>query len=314
MIRILTSKEKESEKSIFWIDVIDPSTQELEELALKYQLHKTSLIDCLDPLHLPKYEEVIDTHFMILRHADPLMEKSSTADTVCELTRKIAFFVLPQGLITVHRSQQKFIDLIFDKWQSYPSTELQQTSKLINQLMKAVILSYQPALEWVDQEFLKLETQVLTHIRQSELLKQLYFLKGRVSVYKKMLLSSLNAISQIDITHLKTSPYFQDLKEEGERQYFRADEMLEDMNSLLQTQLAIASHKTNEVIRVLTLFSVFFLPLTFIVGVYGMNFEYMPELHWKLGYPAILALMLMVTTIILLWFNHKGWWSHSENH
>jgi magnesium transporter len=72
-------------------------------------------------------------------------------------------------------------------------------------------------------------------------------------------------------------------------------------------QLALASHRTNEVVRVLTVFSVFFLPLTFIVGVYGMNFRYMPELTQRWGYPAVLAFMGLVTLMIYLWFHRRGW-------
>jgi magnesium transporter len=86
-----------------------------------------------------------------------------------------------------------------------------------------------------------------------------------------------------------------------------ADELVEDVNNLLSIQLALASHRTNEVVRVLTVFSVFFLPLTFIVGVYGMNFKYMPELSERWGYPAVLAGMAVVTVAIYIWFRRRGW-------
>jgi magnesium transporter len=89
--------------------------------------------------------------------------------------------------------------------------------------------------------------------------------------------------------------------------HFYADELLEDVNNLLSIQLALASHRTNEVVRVLTVFSVFFLPLTFIVGVYGMNFQYMPELHKRWGYPAVLVGMGLLTLVIYLWFRKRGW-------
>jgi magnesium transporter len=89
--------------------------------------------------------------------------------------------------------------------------------------------------------------------------------------------------------------------------HFYADELLEDVNNLLSIQLALASHRTNEVVRVLTVFSVFFLPLTFIVGIYGMNFRYMPELQERWGYPAAMAGMGFVTLMIYLWFRRRGW-------
>jgi magnesium transporter len=83
--------------------------------------------------------------------------------------------------------------------------------------------------------------------------------------------------------------------------------MLDDANTLLTIQLSLASHRTGEVMRVLTVFSVFFLPLTFVVGVYGMNFEFMPELHTRWGYPIVLAAMALVTLTIYLWFRRNGW-------
>ncbi|HEX5962233.1 MAG TPA: CorA family divalent cation transporter, partial [Gemmatimonadales bacterium] len=93
----------------------------------------------------------------------------------------------------------------------------------------------------------------------------------------------------------------------AESMYSYAEELVEDVNNLLSIQLALASHRTNEVVRVLTVFSVFFLPLTFIVGIYGMNFEFMPELRKHWGYPAVLAGMGLVTLIIYLWFRRRGW-------
>jgi magnesium transporter len=71
--------------------------------------------------------------------------------------------------------------------------------------------------------------------------------------------------------------------------------------------LSLSSQRTNEAMRVLTVFSAFFLPLTFIAGVYGMNFEYMPELTWKLGYPGAMAAMVLISVGIYFWFKRKGW-------
>jgi magnesium transporter len=71
--------------------------------------------------------------------------------------------------------------------------------------------------------------------------------------------------------------------------------------------MSFAAQKTNEVVRVLTVFSVFFMPLTFIVGIYGMNFDFMPELKEKWGYPAALIFMAAVTAIIYFWFKRKKW-------
>jgi len=99
----------------------------------------------------------------------------------------------------------------------------------------------------------------------------------------------------------------QDLRENAESMHFYADEMLEEVNNLLQMQLSIAAHRTNDVMRILTVFSAFFLPLTFIVGVYGMNFQHMPELPLVWGYPLVWGIMLSVVAGIWLWFRRRGW-------
>lgn len=79
------------------------------------------------------------------------------------------------------------------------------------------------------------------------------------------------------------------------------------MTNLLKIYLSLSAQRTNEVMRMLTIFSAFFLPLTFIAGIYGLNFEFMPELGWKAGYPAVLFLMVVVAGRIYVWFRRKGW-------
>jgi magnesium transporter len=81
----------------------------------------------------------------------------------------------------------------------------------------------------------------------------------------------------------------------------------EDINNLMNIYLSISSQRNNEVMRTLTMFTAFFLPTTFIVGLYGMNFEHMPELKHPAGYPVVIGLMILVTMVIYLWFKRKGW-------
>jgi magnesium transporter len=83
--------------------------------------------------------------------------------------------------------------------------------------------------------------------------------------------------------------------------------VLEDVNNLLNISVAFAAQRTGEVMRILTVFSVFFMPLTFIVGIYGMNFEFMPELKERWAYPAVLILMAIVAGFIFWWFRKKKW-------
>ena len=79
------------------------------------------------------------------------------------------------------------------------------------------------------------------------------------------------------------------------------------INGMLEISLSSASNRLNEVMKVLTVFATIFIPLTFLVGVYGMNFDYMPELRWKWSYPILWLLFFLIPAVLLLWFRRKKW-------
>jgi magnesium transporter len=138
------------------------------------------------------------------------------------------------------------------------------------------------------------------------MLKGLYFLKRKTAVVRRVLLLSFDIIDQIDAGE-NSNAYTRDLRDLYIKQQNVFDAISENTNHLLNIYFSIASQKTNETIHVLTIFFVFFLPLTFIVGIYGMNFEFMPELRWEAGYPGVYVIMLLVTLSIYIWFKKKKW-------
>jgi magnesium transporter len=85
----------------------------------------------------------------------------------------------------------------------------------------------------------------------------------------------------------------------------RAEEIIDDSNALFNAYMSFSTRKNNEVIKLLTIFSAFFLPLTFIVGVYGMNFRFMPEINWVYGYYFSWVVMVTVSVVIYFWFKRK---------
>jgi len=106
----------------------------------------------------------------------------------------------------------------------------------------------------------------------------------------------------------------QSVKDAGGALYFFADEMAESITSLLNLHLSMsmhrtteASYRTGEIVRILTIFSIFLLPLNVITGIYGMNFDHMPELRFHFGYPAALAIMVSTLLVIFWWLSRKGW-------
>jgi len=131
--------------------------------------------------------------------------------------------------------------------------------------------------------------------------------RRRVGLVKRMLAHTVNAFVKIPTPGDASSVLLQDIRENLDAMFTWADELLEELDTLLSLQLGLASHRTNQTMRMLTVVSAFFLPLTFIVGVYGMNFRHMPELDQPWGYPAALLLCLGVAAGIGIWFRRQGW-------
>ena len=287
-----------------WIDVVAPEPAELAELAAQHGLPATALEDCLDPEHLPKYERFGDASFLILRVVD--VAAGDSASTVQELTRKIALFVKPDMGLTIHRVELPAVAAVRARFGA-GSAEACGPLVLTSALMNAALDSYDRPLQDISDQLDALEEDLIRPDRPNPPLNRIHRLKRRAGLIKRLLWLTQGVIQRMTPTGERMQPLHQDLKENAESYTFWADQLHEDLHNLLGMHVAMASHRTNEVMRVLTVFSAFFLPLTFIVGVYGMNFVHMPELTRRWGYPAVLAGMAIVCLAIFVWFRRRGW-------
>jgi magnesium transporter len=288
-----------------WIDVYEPSLEELLELARRYGLHETSVEDCLDPEHLPKHERIGETTFLILRVFDS--QSSERSSNVQELTRKIALFLRHDLAITIHRVDLPLTQDLRRRFAGQGAEATCTSLELLSGLVRGALASYEKPLNAAEESVDRFEETLFRPDAETPSLPRIHFLKRRVSLMKRMLWHTVGIIQRLTPTGERTQPVYQDLRENAESYHFWADELLEEVNNLLGIHVAMASHRTNEVMRVLTVFSAFFLPLTFLVGVYGMNFDWMPELRVRWGYPAVLGLMMAVSLVIFLWFRRRGW-------
>jgi magnesium transporter len=295
-----------------WLDLVHPGREELADVARRYALHATSVQDCLDPEHLPKYERIRGTTFLIVRAIDANAARDCAS--VQEMTRKVAVFYGPDFLITIHRTEQPFLQQLEEEYRGR-AAEHHGTGEaahlllphLLSDLINGAIATYEKPLEEAETALDAFERTVFGEHELTNLLRGIYQQKRRVALMKRMLRHTLDVIQKIVPASEPSAPLYQDLQENAQSMHFYADELLDDVNNLLSMHIALAAHRTNEVVRVLTIFSVFFLPLTFIVGVYGMNFRFMPELQHPWGYPVVLGAMGIVTLAIYLWFRSRGW-------
>jgi magnesium transporter len=291
-----------------WLDLVEPSREELQLVAGEYGLPQAAVQDCLDPEHLPKFERFDGATFVILRAFDE--QCPGDAETVQGLSRKVALFWRGDVLLSIHRKDQPYFGAVMKSWQERPpgcedGTSL--VSHLLADITSAVVMSYEPPLAESESRLDRFESSVLRPRQAAPMIQDMYLIKRRVTLTKRLLWHTLSIIQRLPQGDGRHGSLFQNLREDAESMHFYADELLDDVNNLLNMQLSLAAHRTNEVVQLLTIFSAFFLPLTFIVGVYGMNFHHMPELDHPLGYPGVWLTMLGVSLSIAVWFRRRGW-------
>jgi len=298
----MTTILKEKHGSGFtWIDLAQPEKTELQEIALKYGLHQTLVEDSLQPAHLPKYEQNDAMQFVILRAYAGNIDKK--ADSIQEVTDKIAIFIKSDVIITIHRTDYNFLGLIKDNY--VDTNQCSSPYEILQHIMEYVLATYEKPLATIIADIDDFEPRIFLQQSTKGMLKTFYYLKRRAAAIDRVLELTRSILDSL--SKQMSAPELNDLKDSFVKLKTMSGHIQESLTSLLNIYISLNSQRAGEVMRVLTLFSAFFMPLTFIVGIYGMNFQHMPELKWPLGYPAVLAVMTAVTLVIYIWFKRKGW-------
>jgi magnesium transporter len=186
---------------------------------------------------------------------------------------------------------------------------------LAHAILDCAVDRYMPVIDELDAEIEQLENDVIDHAGtrrgRSVLLRILAFKRRlqelrRMSIHQREILLRLSR-GELDEIPADALPFYRDVYDHFLRINDIAEGYRDLVTSALDAYLSVQSNRMNEIMKTLTLMSTVMLPLTFIVGLYGMNFKHMPELDWVWGYPAAIALMMVVAGGILLWFRRRGW-------
>jgi magnesium transporter len=290
-----------------WIDVVLPTREELQQLAEKYAIHLTSIQDCLQSNHLPKHEKIGEVNFLIARGYDE--KAAQDASNVLDLTRKVAIFLGTDFMITVHRVDLNYLAAVRKKWQAVsPETSSQLQIQILCDILQAISLSYETPLDTAEGMLDMIEDKIFMYKFRGVSLhfREIYLLRRKVSVCQRMLHLALEVLAKLTGISENYAPLLQNIKDDTHRLLFVAEQLSENVNNLLNLHVSLTSNRTNEVMRILTVFSVFFLPITFIVGIYGMNYHNMPELELRYGYLYVWLVMLGITAVLFIWFKRKG--------
>jgi magnesium transporter len=290
-----------------WIDLEEPTDEELHILEEPFRFHPLAIEDCLTPEHQPKIEDFGPYLFLIFRGIDASLPESSFQ------TIKLAAFIGNNYLVTYHRRAMRSVAAVRSKYQPTTGapTRFRGVDYLLYEIVDHLIEHYFPVLEKVEDEMDAIEHALFGRCGP-ETLDRILAAKRQVAEIKRTISPHREVLGRIargeyEEIDAQDAVFYRDLYDSTIRLTEIADTYRDLMSGLFDAYLSIVSHRINEVMKVLTIFASIMLPLTFIVGVYGMNFEYMPELTMRYGYFAVWGVMIVVAGVLLFFFHRRGW-------
>ncbi len=289
-----------------WVDIESPTDAEFGLLATVFHFHPLAIEDCRIQNELPKLDDYGDVLFLIVHspHQDAVAEMLQTTELHCFLSTKF--------LVTVHDRECSVIADLRLQAQRDTAVFKRGTDFLLHAALDLVADQYVMLLDTLDAVTDDLEERVMGQPDHS--------LLGRVFTVKRQLLHLVRLSHlQREVVHRLSREPFPQIGETT-RWYFRdvydhlfqvssmAEFYRDTVTGVRDAYLSVVSNRLNETMKVLTAFASVVLPLTVVTGIYGMNFDDMPELHWRWGYPAVLLAMGVMGVGLAAYFRRRGWW------
>ncbi len=271
-----------------------------------FSLHPLMLEDILNTGHPPKFEEFDDSALIIMKMLD------FNAET-CQLeVEQFSLVLTPQNVITFQEHSGDVFASVRERLERRSGRIRQRgPDYLAYALVDSIVDSYFHVLEKIGDSLDNLETELINRPTQ-DLLQKVHQLKGQLILLRKTVWPLRELIgnmlhSESELLDEGTSIYLRDLYDHGLQVMETVENFRDTASGLIDLYMSSVSQRMNEVMQVLTIMASIFIPLTFIAGIYGMNFDNMPELHWRYGYPMAWGLMLLCLVAMLWYFKRKKW-------
>ncbi|MCB1177971.1 MAG: magnesium/cobalt transporter CorA [Leptospiraceae bacterium] len=277
----------------------------IEEMGNFLNLENLTIKQIVDTTLRPKMEDYEDYIFFTIKSI--LKDKNNKLKI-----EQLSFILGKNYVISFQEEQGDHFDFIRKKMREKLGLVRKRSCDfLLFQLLDAILDNYFETLDYINREVALIERETLTNPKQSTLLL-IEKNKKDVGKIKKSLSPFLEAITNIlkDRTHFlnkKNGKYFRDLLNSCSSAIEEANATYSALDSLTNIYFSSLSQKMNETMKVLTTVATIFIPLTFIAGIYGMNFENMPELKWKYSYHTVLGVMGFVFVAMVAYFKKKDW-------
>lgn len=290
---------------VAWVDVSDPTAQDFLDLAEEFNFHPLAIEDCTHPHQRPKVEGYSGYYFMVLYEA----ELAGPHDAL-EL-RELNIFLGSNYLVTVHSRPIRALATARRLWGGWTDRKEGGAGILTYLLIDAIVDDYMTLLDLLSERIDDLEDRIFGDFQPAaleeifRLKKQLLSLRRSITPLRDVFNTLLRREQPIFAREIHV--YFQDVFDHIIRVADTIDTMRDMLSSAMDAYLSVAGTRMNVVMKRLTSVSTILMSVTLIAGIYGMNFVMMPELHWRYGYVAALASMVVVGLALYFYLKKIKW-------
>jgi len=293
--------------TVTWINIDGLHKIELiEKLGKEFDLHPLILEDILNTGQRPKFEDLGNNIFIVLK----MLSYSDEKQTI--QSEQVSLVVGPNFVISFQESVGDVFEQVRDRIRSSKGRIRKMGSDYLTYvLLDAIVDNYFLILEKFGEKIEYIEEELVAEPTEKTL-QQIHSLKREMIFLRKSvwpLRELINGLERSESSLIKESTdiYLRDVYDHTIQVIDTVETFRDMVSGMLDIYLSSISNKMNAVMKVLTIIATIFIPLTFIAGIYGMNFKYMPELEWRWAYPAVWLVMSAVTVTMLIYFKKKRW-------
>ncbi|MGW1156639.1 magnesium/cobalt transporter CorA [Streptomyces sp. NPDC002513] len=303
---------RRSDDGFVWLGLHEPTDQEFAGIAELFDLHPLAAEDAVEAHQRPKLERYGETLFAVFKTVCYVEHKELTATSEVVSTGEIMVFIGPAFVITVRHGRHGSLGPLREELEAHPQQLAKGPAAVLHAIADHVVDDYLSVTDAVQEDIDQVETDVFAE-------NGARLDPGRIYQLKRELLELKRAVAPLDrpLQELATRPirviapeiqaYFRDVFDHLLRATEQIASFDELLNSILQAHLAQVSLAQNDDMRRITAWAALIAVPTMVTGVYGMNFTYMPELHWRLGYPLVLVVIAVACLVLYRGFKRNGW-------
>ncbi len=288
-----------------WYDIQDPNEHDFQLLAEEFKFHPLALEDAARLHERPKID-MYDGYYFLVFYAISYNQRYDRIEP-----QAISLFIGRNYIVSVHQGSMQVIHETIERWQKNEEGFHRDAGALLYALLDAIVDDYFPIIDRIADRLDSLEEQIFEKFDPSSL-KQIFGIKRDLLGFRRVAAPERDVLNvlirrEVPVFDHASVPYFQDIYDHIIRVTDAIDNYRDLLSSALDAYLSMQSNQLNNLVKVLTLTSIVLMACALVSGIYGMNFDYMPELHWRLGYPFALLLMVIISGSLIWYFKKRGW-------